>query len=57
MSATGAAAAQDVSGGPIRDTIPMLKAQSPLIVWAVAAAFLIACLAIAFKSSKRISQG
>ena len=51
-----AAAAQDASTGAIRDTIPMVKPGSPLIVWAVAAAFLIGCLAIAFKNSKRISS-
>ncbi len=51
-----AANAQDATSGVVRDTIPMVKPGSPLIVWGVAAAFLIGCLAIAFKNSKRISN-
>ena len=54
LVATAAANAQDTT--VVRDTIPMVKPGSPLIVWGVAAAFLIGCLAIAFKNSKRISN-
>lgn len=46
------AIAQD-SSDPAMNTLPMLKAQPPVIAWVVAAAFLVASLAIAFKNSKR----
>lgn len=46
------ALAQD-SSDPAMNTLPMLKAQPPVIAWVVAAAFLVASLAIAFKNSKR----
>lgn len=37
----------------VRGTVNMLKPQTPLAAWGLAAFFLIACLAIAFKNSKR----
>ncbi len=45
--------AQDPASDPTMNTLPMLKSQPPVIAWVVAAAFLVASLAIAFKNSKR----
>ena len=53
LVAATTALAQDASPDPAMNTLPMLKAQPPVIAWAVAAAFLVASLAIAFKNSKR----
>jgi len=52
-AAASPALAQDASSDPAMSTLPMLKAQPPVIAWVVAAAFLVASLAIAFKNSKR----
>lgn len=38
---------------PAQNTLPELKSQAPLVAWALAALFLVASLAIAFKNSKR----
>lgn len=45
--------AQDPDSDAIKSTAQLLKDQSPLPAWGLAAFFLIACLAIAFKNSKR----
>lgn len=43
--------AQD--GGTVQSILPQLKPQTPLLAWGLAALFLIAALAIAFKGSNR----